>query len=242
MQVEQAQKILELGPDADLQQVKKAYRRLAFKFHPDLNPQKPDAVAQFQRVNKAYILLKRVVPETVHKGPTGEQEQDKGPAPPPGGSGSAAESPGFERGGHRKRFHFRQEEVLRDILSDPFAKKVFEDIFERVKKNKGPGSGEARPWKSPGLEPGSDRGFLQGIKKWFAAQLDDEQTVYLRPQRMLPGSRIRIQIGRKLGGETKSIDVTIPSDYMAGRPIRLKGLGRCLGRWKGDLYLKLMVR
>jgi len=250
MEIEQAQKILDLPPEADLNQVKKAYRKLAFRFHPDLNPDKPDAVSRFQEINKAYILLKQV-----------SSAENKGPEPHPE---SAREKPGkkdkarkekstsdygYARGKHRQKFHFRQEEVLRDILNDPFAKKVFEDIFERVKKNKGPGTEIAPSKKSLSLQWGERRlemdlshGFFGGIKKWLSSQLDDEQTVYLSPQKMLPGSKIHIQIGRRLGGETKSITVNIPSDYVAGRPLRLKKLGRSLGPWKGDLYLRLLAR
>jgi molecular chaperone DnaJ len=85
-------------------------------------------------------------------------------------------------------------------------------------------------------------GFFGGIKKWFSSQLDDEQTVYLSPQKMLPGSKLHIQIGRRLGGGNKTVTVTIPFDYVAGRPLRLKKLGRSLGPWKGDLYLRLLAR
>ena len=34
-------------------------------------------------------------------------------------------------------FEFRQEEVLQDILRDPFARKVFEDIYNQVRQGSG---------------------------------------------------------------------------------------------------------
>lgn len=51
--------ILELTPSASLQDIKKAYRRLALKHHPDRNPpsEKEAATVQFRRVNEAYEVL-----------------------------------------------------------------------------------------------------------------------------------------------------------------------------------------
>lgn len=48
---------LELSPDSDLESVKKAYRRLARRFHPDLNPGDPYAQESFRRIQEAYQYL-----------------------------------------------------------------------------------------------------------------------------------------------------------------------------------------
>lgn len=48
--------LLGLANGADLQAVKRAYRRLARSHHPDLNPG-PDAAARMQALNAAYALL-----------------------------------------------------------------------------------------------------------------------------------------------------------------------------------------
>ncbi|MDX5442738.1 MAG: J domain-containing protein, partial [Hymenobacteraceae bacterium] len=37
--------------------IKRTYRRLAQRFHPDSNPNNPGAVLQFQDINTAYNLL-----------------------------------------------------------------------------------------------------------------------------------------------------------------------------------------
>jgi len=50
-------KILGLEPDANLKAIKTAYRKLAHKFHPDMNPDK-DAGAKFREVAEAYQVLK----------------------------------------------------------------------------------------------------------------------------------------------------------------------------------------
>ena len=40
--------------DATLKQVKKAYRKLAIKYHPDKNKDDPNAQDKFQDINAAY--------------------------------------------------------------------------------------------------------------------------------------------------------------------------------------------
>jgi len=51
-------KVLGLGPDATDEDVKRAYRRLAKKYHPDLNPGDQEAARRMQEVNAAYEQIK----------------------------------------------------------------------------------------------------------------------------------------------------------------------------------------
>lgn len=50
-------KILEVPRDADEEQIKQAYRRKAKKYHPDLNPDDPEAEARFKDIVEAYEIL-----------------------------------------------------------------------------------------------------------------------------------------------------------------------------------------
>src|SRR5579884_273462 len=49
--------VLGVDKDATPEQIRKAYRKLAKEFHPDLNPGKPAAEARFKEISAAYDLL-----------------------------------------------------------------------------------------------------------------------------------------------------------------------------------------
>ncbi len=50
-------KILEVSRDASADEIQKAYRRLARKYHPDVNPDDATAKKKFQEIQKAYEVL-----------------------------------------------------------------------------------------------------------------------------------------------------------------------------------------
>lgn len=90
-------KILGVKPDADTKEIKTAYRTLARKYHPDMNPA-ADAADKFKEVAEAYEVLKdagtRAEFDQLRE--YGGQSQG-GFRPPPGWqSAGAAESPFFE--------------------------------------------------------------------------------------------------------------------------------------------------
>lgn len=49
--------ILGVEPQATAKQIKDAYRNLARKYHPDLNPESSEAVEKFRKINQAYKVL-----------------------------------------------------------------------------------------------------------------------------------------------------------------------------------------
>src|SRR3972149_11209586 len=49
--------VLGINRDASDEEIKKAYRKLAMKFHPDRNPDNPKAEDQFKEAKQAYEIL-----------------------------------------------------------------------------------------------------------------------------------------------------------------------------------------
>ncbi len=50
--------VLGVSENADADEIKKAYRRLSLKYHPDKNQGKQDCVEMFQKISEAYEVLK----------------------------------------------------------------------------------------------------------------------------------------------------------------------------------------
>jgi len=57
MQYKDYYNVLGVSKSADKADIKKAYRRLARKYHPDVNPNDQDAEARFKEINEAYQVL-----------------------------------------------------------------------------------------------------------------------------------------------------------------------------------------
>ncbi|UWQ35338.1 DnaJ domain-containing protein (plasmid) [Leisingera sp. M527] len=89
-------KILGIGPSADADEIKRAYRKLARKYHPDINATE-EAEAKFKDVNEAYEVLKdperRAAYDQLGKPETGVQDGFRPPPDWEGGFGFSGGSP-----------------------------------------------------------------------------------------------------------------------------------------------------
>jgi len=70
--VQDPYKVLGVSPDASDEEVKKAYRDLTKKYHPDLNPDDPKAAEKMNDINAAYDQIKSGnIPGSTAYGPQG---------------------------------------------------------------------------------------------------------------------------------------------------------------------------
>lgn len=288
LSIKECYDILQLQKGADLQAVKRAYRKRAFELHPDLNPGNQDASSQFQLLNEAYVALTAMLKpaeEARQKAQkaANENTRDNTSFRTTSSAGTRAQADEqknsqTEREKTRAQAAYAEQDVLRDLLNDPFARRVFEDIYSELAKSQPPPkqdhareqsatktaehqdkkAGEtaqqfshtenkpkaekpARPFvnKFPLWERGSEKGFKGAVKDWLRKQIDDEQTLRMPASGLGPGRKIRFQIRKGISDEVQSVEVTLPKDFVVGKPMRLRGLGKRVGPWQGDLYLTI---
>lgn len=263
MTVTECYRKLNVRKGAAMDEIKSSYRKLAFKYHPDLN-KAPNAAERFREINEAYVIIKESLgtqqTETKAKSKKKPSQEKTYARPSQGAKAYERQKKTTQRPkdstfrestrSKSQRFYYKEEEVLKNLLNDPFARKVFEDIYSQVKKDNPDFNGPVGLKKrNLALKFGGKRinlditgGIGDGIKGWIKGQMDYEQTVYFPIQALIPGRKIRISVEQKFSKGPRNIEVTLPPDFVVGRPIRLRGLGRRLGPIKGDLLLRILPK
>lgn len=142
----------------------------------------------------------------------------------------------------------KRETLLQDLLNDPFARRVYEDIYNEIQQRKNTPAEPPKPkklsmeWGDKSFQLDLTGGLGGTIKGWMRRQIDEEQELYFPASYLLPGARLRLQIRQGLSRELRTLEITLPHDFAVGKPVRLKGMGKKIGRWQGDLYLTFRIK
>jgi len=215
-------KVLGVPKTASEKDIKAAYRKLARKYHPDVNSGNKDAEAKFKELGEAYEVLsdpdKRKRYDTLGSDWASYERQAAAGGGWPGGAWG---SPG---GGGRVRVNVGG--VEQDIGG-------FSDFF-RTFFGGGFGGGGAEGFSGFG----GGEGFGGGGP---AAGGDVEYAVDLKPEEVLRGATRALRLAE--GPETRTVEVRIPAGVREGSRVRVAGEGAAgrRGGKRGDLYLRVHI-
>ena len=211
-------KILGVARTATAEEIKKSYRRLARKYHPDVSKEK-DAEQKFKEVQEAYEVLKDPEKRAAYDQLGSDWRAGQQFRPPPDWA-SGFEFSGGARARSARGGRFEEQ---------GFDEQGFSDFFSSLFGGGGP------------FRPG---GRAQAGRDHHARIDIDLEEAFQGTTRTLDLKRPELKPDGTLELRSHQVRVTIPAGVTDGQPIRLAGQGEASpgGGRAGDLYLEVHLR
>lgn len=224
--------------NADEKEIKRAYRKLAKKYHPDTNPGDQQAEQRFKEVTEAYNVLsdneKRKLYDQFGMAAFDGSMGDPTEGDPFGGAGgSGGYSGGFGNGGQYREYHYstgNMDDIFGDIFGDMFRGSGFRDEFSDREERSFDGFGSSF---GGGFGGQTQYDHAEGKNVHSEVTIDFEEAVFGCDKYL-----------RFEGDKKESLQVHIPAGINEGQSVRLKGKGEVgrYGKQAGDLLLKVHIR
>jgi curved DNA-binding protein len=211
---------LGVAKTATEKEIKQAFRKLARKFHPDVNPGDKAAESRFKEINEAYEVLGDPAKRKKYD-ELGANWRMYEQAQPPYGSAAPDGAWSVNVGGPEGYRTMTPEEV-EEMLGE---EGVFSDFF--------------RTFFGGGAPSGTRRS--RGGRTRQRAGEDVEQDIQLTLEDAFHGVTRRIAIKRD--GHARTVDVRIPAGVKEGSRVRIPSEGEpgSGGAPSGDLYLRVRL-
>jgi DnaJ-class molecular chaperone len=220
--------ILGVARNASADELKKAHRKLALKYHPDKNKNNKDAEDKFKEIQEAYDVL-----SDKQKRQNYDQFGHAGVGAGAGGGGAGVDPFEAFRRAQRGRGGSHQWRGGPNVTVEDFDESdfsnggAFSDIFEQLFGGRA-GMGGAG---GAGAGPGATRPGRASPPRGS----DVEYPVTLTFAQAARGTTLPLQINR--GGKIETIEVKIPPGVKDGSRVRIRGKGEQTGGGAGDLFI-----
>ena len=226
---------LGVAKTATEKEVKQAYRKLARKFHPDVNPGDKSAESKFKEINEAYEVLgdpekRKKYDELGANWRMYEQAGAGGAGPNPFAGGSpfgGGWNVNVGGGGRQGGFRTMTEDEMREMFGDA---NPFSDFFQTF-------FGGSMGAQGGETEQTGRRGSRQRTRT--RSGRDVEHEIELGLEDAFRGTTRRLEIATD--GQRRTVDVRIPAGIGEGSRVRISGEGEsgAGGGKSGDLYLRI---
>ncbi|MFE4107843.1 DnaJ C-terminal domain-containing protein [Almyronema epifaneia] len=206
--------ILEVSKEASTEEIKRAYRRLARQYHPDMNPGDKLAEERFKQLGEAYEVLSDSERRSQYEEFSSfwKQKGFRGRKGSNGRGGLSLEDLDF---GEFRDFNSFVDQLLN----------------RRREASNGKASPRSRPVTEDPYRPAKTKTAYTVQTK--SSRRDAEASLSLPLEKAYTGGRERVRLE-----DGRSLEVDMPAGMITGQRIRLKGQG--IGG--GNLYLRIEVQ